>query len=489
MSDRRVSERTPLLGQQVDHREEHEKEKDTVPASPLEEKEFSFKSVDRRRKFILLSMALVNFCATCCFSLLAPFFPLEAKRKGASQTIVGMIFGCFELVIVITSPIFGSYISKIGCKFMYVAGIFVCGTCAILFGTLDMSPDGDMFIVMCFLCRSVEALGCSALVTALFAVLAHEFPDNVITVMGLLETSSGLGMMVGPPIGGALYELGGYGLPFFVMGSLVIVCGSVTAYAMPPISDGSKLYEGSIFALLKSPLVIITFINISAGSVALGFMDPTLAPHLDQFNLKTWLIGFMFLIAPAIYAITAPCWGYIGDKKGIVRLMIAGGNLVAVIPWLLMGPSPLISFVPNALYMNIIALSVIGLALGCALIPTFKALLMGANSLGMENNLDTYGKCSGFFNSSFSMGAFLGATIGGFLVDKVGFPWASTGVSGFLGLGGLLMIAYMCMVPNMPRLPEKPDAIEQTVIVVKNANNAENTPVKDTITDSNVQYV
>ncbi|WAR17717.1 S18B1-like protein [Mya arenaria] len=352
MSDRRVSERTPLLGQQVDHREEHEKEKDTVPASPLEEKEFSFKSVDRRRKFILLSMAL-------------------AKRKGASQTIVGMIFGCFELVIVITSPIFGSY--------------------------------------------------------------------------GLLETSSGLGMMVGPPIGGALYELGGYGLPFFVMGSLVIVCGSVTAYAMPPIS---------------------------AGSVALGFMDPTLAPHLDQFNLKTWLIGFMFLIAPAIYAITAPCWGYIGDKKGIVRLMIAGGNLVAVIPWLLMGPSPLISFVPNALYMNIIALSVIGLALGCALIPTFKALLMGANSLGMENNLDTYGKCSGFFNSSFSMGAFLGATIGGFLVDK-----------------GLLMIAYMCMVPNMPRLPEKPDAIEQTVIVVKNANNAENTPVKDTITDSNVHLL
>lgn len=46
-----------------------------------------------------------------------------------------------------------------------------------------MSPDGTIFIVMCFVVRSVEALGTSAFVTALFAILAHEFPEHVITVM------------------------------------------------------------------------------------------------------------------------------------------------------------------------------------------------------------------------------------------------------------------------------------------------------------------
>ena len=30
-------------------------------------------------------------------------------------------------------------------------------------------------------------------------------------------------------------QLGGFGLPFFVLGSMVILCGSITAYAMPPI--------------------------------------------------------------------------------------------------------------------------------------------------------------------------------------------------------------------------------------------------------------
>jgi len=32
------------------------------------------------------------------------------------------------------------------------------------------------------------------------------------------------------------FQLGGYGLPFFVMGSVVIACGTITYYIMPPIS-------------------------------------------------------------------------------------------------------------------------------------------------------------------------------------------------------------------------------------------------------------
>ncbi|XP_060590475.1 MFS-type transporter SLC18B1-like [Ruditapes philippinarum] len=479
-----ASERTPLLVNAV----ESQSKDAIVPTSPTGTAEFSFKSVDRRKKFILVSMGFVNFCASCCFSLLAPFFPIEAGHKGASQSVVGLIFGVFELVIFISSPIFGNYISKIGCKFMFISGIMVCGSCAILFGLLDKCPDGTMFIVMCFLCRSIEALGCSAFVTALFAILAHEFPDSVITVMGSLETFSGLGMMVGPPIGGALYELGGYGLPFFVMGSVVIFCGVLVTLVMPTIEDSKRRFKGTIFGLLKSPMILVTFLNISAGSIALGFMDPTLANHLLRFDLKTWVVGMMFLIAPAVYGLTAPFWGYLGDKKGKVRLMIGGGNLFAVTAWLLLGPAPFLPFIPDALYVNIISLLLIGLCIGCSLIPTFKALLIGANSLGLPNDIDTYGKVSGFFNSSFSFGAFFGPTIGGVMVQKFGFPWASCGIAAMLCIGGGLMLIYLCVVPVLPSLPgETPfDAninIEKSKDITKISSTSETT--ETTLLNSN----
>lgn len=37
--------------------------------------------------------------------------------------------------------------------------------------------------------------------------------------------------------------------------------------------------------------------------------------HIFQLDLNTWQIGLMFLIAPGIYAFTAPLWGWITDSK------------------------------------------------------------------------------------------------------------------------------------------------------------------------------
>ncbi|KAL3889994.1 hypothetical protein ACJMK2_002303, partial [Sinanodonta woodiana] len=372
MAEEFRSETTPLLESQLEPPNE-------LSSHDTENKdEFSWKKITRRQKFIFICMGFINFGACTCFSLLAPFFPAEAQQKGATPTEVGLVFGVFQLVIFVSSPVFGNFITKIGAKFMFVTGIMVCGSCSILFGNLNAGPDGTVFVVMCFVVRSVEALGCSAFVTALFAIVAYEFPAYSTTVIGSLETFSGLGLMVGPPIGGALYELGGFGLPFFVLGSMVIVTGLSVAAIMPTINHGQKLYDGSVLTLLKSPLVLVTLLVITSCSSTLGFMDPTLADHLAQFKLEAWVVGFIFLIAPAVYAMTAPVWGWLGDTKGLTFWMTSIGAIFSAFNLLLLGPAPFLPFIPNALYINIISLLLIGLLVGCAVIPTYKALILGS---------------------------------------------------------------------------------------------------------------
>ena len=44
------------------------------------------------------------------YSLLAPFLPAEALKKGLNETQIGIIFGIFELVLLVLSPIFGKYV-------------------------------------------------------------------------------------------------------------------------------------------------------------------------------------------------------------------------------------------------------------------------------------------------------------------------------------------------------------------------------------------
>jgi hypothetical protein len=56
-------------------------------------------------------LSLYFFLSSAFYSLLAPFFPAESLRKGISQTQVGLIFGIFEFVILILSPVFGKYVN------------------------------------------------------------------------------------------------------------------------------------------------------------------------------------------------------------------------------------------------------------------------------------------------------------------------------------------------------------------------------------------
>ncbi|KAI0208721.1 MFS-type transporter SLC18B1 [Lamellibrachia satsuma] len=161
----------------------------------------------RNRKLIVLTFCASNFFVGTFYALLAPFFAAEAKKKGASATVAGVILGIYEVVIIVLSPVFGNYLTTIGSKFTFVCGIMVCGCGGILFGFLDGCPPGATYIVMCVLVRSIEASGSAAFMTSSFAILANEFPDNVASIFGMLELFSGLGMMAGPPLGGLLYQV------------------------------------------------------------------------------------------------------------------------------------------------------------------------------------------------------------------------------------------------------------------------------------------
>lgn len=61
-------------------------------------------------------------------------FFFQAEKKGATATEYGLVFGVFELVVFIISPVYGKYLNRIGPKVLFNAGIFTTGTCAILFG-------------------------------------------------------------------------------------------------------------------------------------------------------------------------------------------------------------------------------------------------------------------------------------------------------------------------------------------------------------------
>ncbi|XP_071492402.1 MFS-type transporter SLC18B1-like [Diadema antillarum] len=414
-----------------------------MPGEQQEEEEQKPRKITLRQKLTFAGIAITYMSTLMSFSVLAPFFPNEAKKKDVNSTETGLVFGFFALINFISAPILGKYLPVLGAKFMFLSGSFLSAGCNVLFGFLDELHGKTIFLTYCFIIRAVEALGSAATITAGMAICASAFPDNVAQMSGMLEMFSGLGFAVGPPLGSLFYGIGGYKLPFIVLGSFAIFMSIVNVFIMPnPVPRSSDEKTGSLLSVARIPAVWIILIVCMWGSASLGFSDPTLSVHLTSppLKIKDSLVGVLFLLIGGTYGATAPIWGYIADKKKTTRIMMALGFYLSGLSFMLIGPSPLLNL-PSKLWIVIVALSLMGLSIGVALMPAFLDLLMSAKWYGLPDNLATHGVISGVFSGAFSLGTFIGPTIAGALVDNFGFDWSATLFAG----GNFIAMILICL--------------------------------------------
>ncbi|XP_066525073.1 MFS-type transporter SLC18B1 isoform X2 [Hoplias malabaricus] len=376
----------------------------------------------RQQVLTFICMASINFSSMICYSILGPFFPLEAEKKGVSQAIIGLIFGCYAFCTLVGSLIVGKYIVQIGAKFMLTAGLFVSGGCTILFG-------------------SVNAVGFAAAVTASFAVSAKVFPHNIATVLGFMEIFTGVGLILGPPLGGWMYQSFGYEIPFIVLGCLLILTVPLNMWILP--SFEAVISHDSFFRLCsKVKIMLICFVVFTLSS-GIGFLDATLSLFaIEKFNLSTGSVGLLMIGVSLPYGAASPIFGIISDKfPSIRRWMMVFGGMSTAVSFCLLGPVPVL-LIKSQLWITVVMLVVIGFSLCITCIPTFAEMLVCAYENDFEDGLSTLGLVSGLYSAVWSAGMFFGPTIGGYITQKLNFEW-SAGVQGALAfLAAFLQTIY-----------------------------------------------
>ncbi|XP_035681007.1 MFS-type transporter SLC18B1-like [Branchiostoma floridae] len=338
------TDRTPDVVTYGSVTDEHTEEVANGTDTPVEKEGFSCGRASKRQILSFFCVAFLNFSGMACYAIITPFFPSEALRRGASQTTVGFVFGCFSAVQFLGGLVFGKFITTVGSRFVLISGVFVAGSCSLLFGLLEYT-EGTTFIAFCFAIRSMEALGVSAHLTVATTILTHEFPNDIAKVMGIQEIFVGLGMMAAPPIGGVLYNLGGFKLPFFTVGGLMFCCCAVLAVLVPPQVDKQEgKRDVSLLYFLRIPTVIMTCGVTVVLFSAIEYLNPVLQPYATkEFNLTSPQVGLIFLLLACVYALFAPAWGWLADKKKYARIMMTLGLLVLSAGTLLIGPSPLLT--------------------------------------------------------------------------------------------------------------------------------------------------
>jgi MFS family permease len=316
---------------------------------------------------VLAATVLVDMIG---FGIVLPLLPFYAEDFGATPFEVTLIIASFSAMQLIAAPIWGRYSDRMGRRWLLIGGLFASAVSYLVFAVADS-------LVLLLLSRvAAGAAGGNIAVAQAYVADSTEGAERA-RGMGLIGAASGLGIMIGPAIGG-FFSQWGLGAPGYVAAGLCAL-NAVAAITLLPESrhflerdrDGGSAGEaatlrGWLYALTRFPLRVLLsvyFLTITSFTA----MTAVLALYLERvFAMDASDMGLVFTAAGAVTVVVrGVVVGKLVKRLGealTVRVgsVVLGFGLVAVIvipsKWWLAAVIPLWAFGTGILFPSLASL-------------------------------------------------------------------------------------------------------------------------------------
>jgi len=375
------------------------------------------------------------FASAAFMSIITPFLPLELADCGANSAIVGVIFAAYPLANLASVPVATRFCSILGRSRAFVAGATLEALFGILFGYIHkVAPLGALKWLYLAI-RFAQGMGSSIAYTALIAWVSDKYRPRLATVLGFQEAVGGIGYMLGPSLGGLLYQLRGITLPMLLFSISVLISlpalhlSMVQTERQQATPAGEKAEEeGSLEGaegegvsarqLVNVSTVNSTFVTLIA-AVGFGFISPVAAPHFQEVlsaDISTGKVGLLLAIPALLYAVCSPLSGILSESQlGFKRVMFAGMVLLFIC-YLLMGPIQYLAALVHlrnhskAMWADqILSLVLLGIGAAFAFVPALPDMQKSLSHLGP----DATNAMAGYFNGIYCLGEALGPMLAG----------------------------------------------------------------------------
>jgi len=366
------------------------------------------------------------------FSVLFPVEPYYVRKFGADASTMGWIVGTYSLMQFLFAPIWGRVSDRIGRK-----PILMVGLLGYVIGQTLFGMAGSLW--MLFAARTVAGvLSAAALPTAMAYIADITPPEDRAKGMGLLGAAFGLGVIIGPGIGGALGGIS-LALPFFVSAAIagLALVGVFTLLpeSLAPANRVGRHEQKSRWAAFAWDIAALYGVTLALSlgmtgiEVTFGFFAA------DRLGLTPGGVGWIFV---AMGVVASFVQGFLVGKLqrvlGESRMMLYG-LIFAVLGFLGVAVSHSTVTATVAICM---------LALGSGLARPSNSALISRRASGGQ------GVAIGLMDSFDSLGRVLGPLVGGYLY-KVGMTMPYISGAALYGVALVLSTSWALSVGLLRR--------------------------------------
>ncbi|CAH1126928.1 unnamed protein product [Ceutorhynchus assimilis] len=326
---------------------------------------------------------------------------------------VGMLFASKAFVQLLANPFVGPLTHKIGYSIPMFAGFIIMFLSTIIFAF------GRSYSVL-FIARALQGIGSSCSSVSGMGMLAERYPDDKErgNAMGIALGGLALGVLIGPPFGGLMYEFVGKSAPFLVLAALALGDGLLQLLMLQPSVVHQESDPPSLKALIADPYIMIAAGAIIFANMGIAMLEPSLPIWMmDTMGAERWKQGVTFLPASISYLIGTNLFGPLGHKMGrwlaaLLGLIIIGICLMCI-----------------PLATNINHLIVPNAGLGFAIGMVDSSMMPELGYLVDIRHSAVYGSVYAIGDVAFCLGFAIGPALSGTLIKNIGFEWMLFGIA------------------------------------------------------------
>jgi MFS family permease len=369
--------------------------------------------------FILVSAAI--FMDMMVYTLVIPVLPSYSMMLGADTVTIGVIFGAFSISLLVFSIPFGILSDTWGRRSFMMLGMLSLAATNVAFA---LSSDVRILIAA----RLLQGMSGAATWSAGLAMLADTFgPGERGKRLGLAMSAMSVGTLLGPAVGGILYDNLGYAPTFIIPSVLACIVGLLFLVVKEPSSRAPPLpLLRRIAPLIKVPRTSIAIsLIIIVGAITYGILEPYMPVYMyEAFSATPTMVGLAFgamaLLSIAAQPIVGRLYDTIGGRSLIATGLACSSLVVAA------------SAVMPSFLLTAAAFSLLGITMSFALTPMLPLL---SDLYGGEGN--SRGMVYGIYNTLFSLGLAIGPFAGGLAVASFTFQYTLFGHAALLIAAGV----------------------------------------------------
>jgi MFS transporter, DHA1 family, tetracycline resistance protein len=384
---------------------------------------------------VLFAAVLVDMLG---FGIVIPVLPFYALEFGATPLEVTLLIASFSAMQLLAAPLWGRVSDRRGRRPLIIAGLFASSLSYLIFGLATS-------LSMLLLSRMAAGAAGGTISVAHAYVADSTRADERARAMGLIGAAAGLGVMLGPMIGGFFSQFS-LGAPGYVAAGLCAANGVAALFLLPesrPRRDPAAARSGEAAtlrgwarAMVRYPLSLlfgVYFLSISSFAA----MTALLALFLDaRFGLGAQEMGIIFALAGGATVVVrgvllGPLIRRLGEagtaRLGTVALATAMVSL---------------TLLPNPLWMGaVVPLYAFGAG---AIFPALSSLVSRAT------DAESQGAILGGKEIIGGSGRVIGPLWAGFVFQKVGITSPFLIAAGLVGCAFLLALRIPAAVDRTP---------------------------------------